>query len=345
MRGIAVLMVLMVHSMELSNINSFPISLKNFVYAGKYGVQLFFVISGFTLFYTLTNHKKDTGNFYLRRFFRIAPAYYLAILFYSWYNQTWGVGELLNFTFLHGFSPSYINSIVPSGWSVGIEMFFYLIVPVLFACIKNLSGAVNFLTISLLFRTASFFIIKLSALSKLAGEGSFVYFWFPNQLPAFAIGFVLYFYLCGDRIPSKNSTVSMMLLVGLSLISVMTELPIFSTHLLVAFAFALLIALFAKNESNPWLENRFFLFVGKVSYSAYLCQYAMIFLLKRLNFFNLVPSSIKGNSYINCSLNYFILITLTLITAYVMFLVIEQPFQKIGHKFVSKLYSVRALNI
>jgi len=41
-------------------------------------VELFFVISGFSLFYVYLermNTKKSIGNFFIRRFFRIAPLY------------------------------------------------------------------------------------------------------------------------------------------------------------------------------------------------------------------------------------------------------------------------------
>ena len=50
---------------------------------GKYGVQLFFIASAFTLF--LSRHRRSevgNKNFFIRRFFRIAPMYYLGIILY-----------------------------------------------------------------------------------------------------------------------------------------------------------------------------------------------------------------------------------------------------------------------
>ncbi|NTE04810.1 acyltransferase [Agrobacterium tumefaciens] len=339
LRGIAVLMVLMVHSTELSKIEKFRPMIKNFVESGIYGVQLFFIISAFTLFYTLNNQQKTNLIFYLRRFFRIAPAYYIAIIFYSWYNNTWGLGELLNFTFLHGFSPRYINSIVPGGWSIGIEMFFYLFVPFLFKNINSLNKALYFLLFTLLFKTAAFYLIKLSVFSSIQADGSFIYFWFPNQLPIFAIGFILHFYLLNDLKSPLQLYKVLMLIIGLVIVSIMTALPIFSNHFIIASAFALGIALLKKSKLDIYLEQKLLLFIGKISYSAYLCQYGLIFLISKIKFYNFIPEHITGSDYLNFAINLIVLTIMTLLTAFLLYICIEKPFQKFGSKIIAKYFS------
>jgi len=121
---------------------------------GQYGVQLFFVISAVTIFMTLEADRAryaSTGQillrFYVKRFFRIAPLYYVAIVGYglmSWYTYTFQADHasilgphdtsdiLLNLLFIHALSDSAINNVVPGGWSIGVEMLFYLIAPLLF---------------------------------------------------------------------------------------------------------------------------------------------------------------------------------------------------------------------
>src|SRR5689334_2851146 len=84
LRGIAVLLVLMVHAGELNTGATLTPVLTNFIESGKYGVQLFFLISAFTIFYTLHKGDKSSRNFLIRRFFRIAPLYYIAVCYYSW---------------------------------------------------------------------------------------------------------------------------------------------------------------------------------------------------------------------------------------------------------------------
>lgn len=334
LRGIAVIMVMMVHSTELSSTSYFPESIRKFISSGVYGVQLFFIISAFTLFYTLSLEKKTNADFYLRRFFRIAPAYYIAILFYSFYNNNWSIGTILNFAFLHGFAPKSINSIVPGGWSIGIEMFFYLMVPFLFKYINTLNKSLMFLSFSLLFKAFCFYLLKLSLFSDIAADGSFIYFWFPNQLPVFAIGFILYFYVEDHSIDLQQIYKSLCFLIGLMLLAIFTENPLFSTHIIAAAVFATLIAMLAKLDYQTWLENRVFLFIGKVSYSAYLCQYGVIFLLRDLlHLTNIFPSN-SSSSYANFIYNFILFAVVTVITAYLSYLIIEKPFQKIGRRLI-----------
>lgn len=344
-RGIAVLMVLTLHSTELSDISGFPAIMSRFITSGKFGVQLFFVVSGFTLFFTLAQENKTKLNFYVRRFFRIAPAYYVAILAYSWYNNNWGVGPLLNFMFLHGFSPKYINSIVPGGWSIGIEMFFYLLVPYLFSYINDLPKAIYFLVFSFIIKTLAYYLLKLPILESLATDGSFIYFWFPNQLPAFAMGFVLFFILYRKTEFSTQLTSSLLIFFGMVLLSIVINFPLFSEHLLVALIFTLIIAVIARSNPIAWLENKLLLFIGRISYSAYLCQYMNIFLIKKIKFYNLIPSTVAGNTYLNFSLNLLILSAFTCIVAYCLFTCIEKPFQKLGMRIIHKHSVISAQSI
>ena len=77
MRGIAILMVLAVHStifFTIYEIKQLPFKMEYIIYSGKYGVVLFFIVSAYTLFRSLDiRHEKGFGNYYIRRFFRIAP--------------------------------------------------------------------------------------------------------------------------------------------------------------------------------------------------------------------------------------------------------------------------------
>jgi len=339
MRGLAVLMVLMVHSTELSDISNFKPMIKHFIESGVFGVQLFFIISAYTLFYTLQHNRKTNINFYLRRFFRIAPAYYAAVVCYSFYHQYWGFGTVTNFLFLHGFSPKYINSIVPGGWSIGIEIFFYLFVPFLFKYITNLPKAIYFLFITIIIKILAYYVINLPLFSAVAADGSFMYFWFPNQLPVFAIGLVLYFYLKETHSDNKKLISAFLTIAALVIFSIMTALPIFENNLIIAAGFAIFLAFLGQNKTYIWLENRLLLFIGKISYSAYLWQYAMIYLIKRIGIYNFFSIDTSGYAYLNFVINYLILFAFTTFTAYLSFLIVEKPGQKIGVKIVERYFS------
>ena len=91
-------------------------------------------------------------SFYLRRFFRIAPLFWIAIVFYLLVTRGRGITNfapdgvgasdvLLTFFFLHSSSVTAYNSVVPGGWSIAVEMQFYLLFPLLIYLFRRRNGA------------------------------------------------------------------------------------------------------------------------------------------------------------------------------------------------------------
>lgn len=87
LRGVAILMIMLRHFYNEEIIrDAYPIIgpiITKLAIAGNYGVELFFVISGFLITNILLDSKNSPGyfrNFYMRRFLRIFPLYY-AVLF------------------------------------------------------------------------------------------------------------------------------------------------------------------------------------------------------------------------------------------------------------------------
>lgn len=83
LRGVAILMIMLRHFYNEEIIKSgYPIIgpiITKLALAGNYGVELFFVISGFLITQILLDSKNSPKyflNFYLRRFLRIFPLYY-----------------------------------------------------------------------------------------------------------------------------------------------------------------------------------------------------------------------------------------------------------------------------
>lgn len=71
--------------------------------------------------------------------------FYLAMIYYLFNSNSFSsvsVKHLLSIiTFTNGWNPQWINSIVPGGWSVAVEMTFYLVVPFIFKAIDNIKKA------------------------------------------------------------------------------------------------------------------------------------------------------------------------------------------------------------
>ena len=85
LRIIAIVLVMVSHSNGLLGINS----LYN-QYLGTFGVELFFVLSGFLITSNLrASEKINLGGFYLRRALRIIPNFYLSIIVF-WLATLYG---------------------------------------------------------------------------------------------------------------------------------------------------------------------------------------------------------------------------------------------------------------
>jgi peptidoglycan/LPS O-acetylase OafA/YrhL len=205
LRGLAVLMVMAVHVSQCTE----PLAeeaLRTLVENGVRGVQLFFILSAFTLFSTsLQRFPFETWprrNFYLRRAFRILPLWWVSIALYSFAISRLGIvfdrtqvdlaDVLLDATFLFGFTTSHMQPLTPGGWSLFIEESFYWVLPLLYTYVTDLRKAAN-LTVWLLL--ASFLWNPLSRVLLHGNpKWSTFYFYFPlSQWFIFGFGFVLYF--------------------------------------------------------------------------------------------------------------------------------------------------------
>jgi peptidoglycan/LPS O-acetylase OafA/YrhL len=121
-------------------------------------VRLFFALSAFVLMYQTapTLGKKNWVQDYLvRRFLRIAPLFYLlllidvAIMRFHLGHTLPSLGTVaLNLLFLFNLSPEHMPSLVMGGWTVGVEMIFYAVLPVIAMLIRRIESALVFLVLS-----------------------------------------------------------------------------------------------------------------------------------------------------------------------------------------------------
>ena len=97
------------------------------------GVNFFFIISGYVIFYSVTN--KTSADFVLSRLKRLYPSYWFGILFTSVVILLWGQQTqmqitlkqvLVNFTMFQSFFG--VNNVDGVYWTLAYELIFYLIV-------------------------------------------------------------------------------------------------------------------------------------------------------------------------------------------------------------------------
>jgi peptidoglycan/LPS O-acetylase OafA/YrhL len=91
-----------------------------------------------------------------------------------------------------------------------------------------------------------------------------------------------------------------------------------------------------KFRPFPWLVNGVTLFLGKISYSLYLSQYAAINILQKTGLFSFFPQKAGPYAYVNTAINLLMLFLITVVLSFILYHTIEFPFQNIGKKFLQK---------
>lgn len=150
-RAVAVIGVMAVHAAQVTGKSIVPISLWEL---GRFGVQLFFLISGATVALTYSkiqnNYSKPIRVFLIRRFFRIVPLFMLMGMYYS-YQKNINIFAVLSPMSL--VNPHTINSIA-GGWSIWNELFFYLLFPVYFKIREKSAKVFVFYCLMIIFSVA-----------------------------------------------------------------------------------------------------------------------------------------------------------------------------------------------
>lgn len=156
LRGIAILGVIAFHLLGyVYTLDALPFEMNlgwrdfgfssldfNFFYPltfGFWGVNLFFVISGFSIhlsFLKQTNFEpnwsqESLGTYFIKRFFRIYPPYLIALVVFVFirhlpFSYTWP-----HFLLINNLSEAHFSGINSSFWSIAHEWQYYLLFPVL----------------------------------------------------------------------------------------------------------------------------------------------------------------------------------------------------------------------
>jgi len=135
LRGIAALMVVLCHyTYSYNELYSKHINFPFTFPEGKYGVQLFFLISGFVIFLTL-NKTRHPLEFVISRLSRLYPAYWASVLLTFTLISIFSLPDssktpsiydaVINLTMLQRWFR--IENIDPVYWTLAVELSFYII--------------------------------------------------------------------------------------------------------------------------------------------------------------------------------------------------------------------------
>jgi peptidoglycan/LPS O-acetylase OafA/YrhL len=342
LRGLAVLMVILSHSAQGLGPGSFKFTgISHFVSAGDRGVQLFFILSAFTLFKTsLIRYKTDklpTLSFYLRRAFRILPFWWLIVIYWSSYNGISPLIMLMSGFFIFGFFrfiPKF--ELVPGGWTLFVEETFYIFLPLIYRFIKTIWGALSLLLGLLVLRQLW---LSVAPLMPILQNNHFIELAPPAQWFAFGIGICLYFIYTNSVFQKKTSQTDFAIMLDFLAIFAIYS---FLGDDIVASSFALAVMFIASINSNSIFGKITRLSIiqkfGIKCYSIYLLQFVVFLQLNPVMHNLFERLGVQASYYEIRLLIYFPIVCAVLyILSSISFAVIEKPCINAGKKLIAKL--------
>jgi peptidoglycan/LPS O-acetylase OafA/YrhL len=244
----------------------------------------------------MRTEKKSVLKFYIRRYFIIAPLYYVGIIIYfvssiitNYYKsgsanpdlQYTIKNVLSNITFTHSFYPPAFNNIVPGGWSIGTEMAFYLIFPLLFFVYERFKNKNAFIVmIPLGVVLSSFLFLHISPYFINLGQTDyFYYFNLINQISVFTLGMSLFFYSGNLKFDKISAILLLILFIVLTIVLAYNEIDDFAIRPFVSGLSFILLFMAFKNM--PFIGGALLRKIGQVSFSIYILHFLFVWNLSR----------------------------------------------------------------
>ena len=269
---------------------------------GFIGVDAFLVISGYLITQILLAKKRDTQgisltlqNFYVNRFKRIVPAYYLMLLLVSLASALLFIeNDFSHFykslrssllfisnqyfgSFGDYFAPSSNEQPLLHTWSLAVEMQFYLLYPlaVLLIPVNRLKQALPLAGLILLIATEIMLNVK--------GDRQQYYHSLYARVPEFLAGAAIALYGLTDRVPEKKNdffwfTGLLLLIVSSVFLDGATPFPGLLSIPPVLGTCLLIVSY--QSSMSKWLAARPLVWLGSLSYSLYLWHWPILALIR-----------------------------------------------------------------
>ena len=310
-RGLAAVWVLAFHGWQFSNgpalvlpVPGFALDLTPLFKCGYFGVDLFFVLSGFLLsmpFHRAALERRpwpSLKQFWIHRCRRVLPAYWLQLLIltaaFAWlglFDRITPRILVAHAALVQNVVPWLVPLLNPVYWSMPIEWDFYVILPLLALLVAHCRwplALLSALAFAFAFRVLCYWSLTDSTLATFIGYGDIQQL--PARLDQFVVGICAAWISASTPLTRRQAAATLLVaLVALVLLVwtaaergdfiARTDVPyLFVHHSLTAIAFGLLVlgAAGSSRIGSLLLANRAMTFLGVVSYSLYLWHYPLL---------------------------------------------------------------------
>ena len=352
LRALAVLFVVLGHGSKLL----FPKINRLTFYVEFDGVAIFFVLSGFLIGGILIKvlEKEDAShktlfNFWVRRWFRTLPNYFLVLL----------VLLILSYLFIDGFAPlagykyflftqnlySPHPAWFPEAWSLSIEEWFYLLIPVI---VFGLVGICKVIANKAILWTSIFILVLMTLIrvyryveipvDKFEDWDAIFRRQVLTRLDSLMFGLIgayIFYYHKQIWVKYKNQ----LFILGIFLFLLMKYLDRYYMEVyglyqcvfsftLASFATLILLPFLSEMRSGKGLLYKSFTYISLISYSMYLLHFSLIqkWIIDNLDFAGLPD-------YVRIATKYLLYWALTILISILMFKYFERPIMKLREKF------------
>ncbi|WP_452225965.1 acyltransferase family protein [Lacinutrix cladophorae] len=314
--------------------NAFPFhldSVKDLFSQSNVSVSYFFILSGFVMIIAYGNKNKiDFRNYIKRRFARIYPVYLLAIILVFLYLIIAGksidfYGLLANLFMVQSWFPGYALSLNTPGWSLAVELFFYLSFPLIFNQFYKKCSLQKTTILVLLFFIISQIILHVLFYSSFyegyPSKGHDFIFYFPlMHLNEFIIGNLAgIFFIKG--IKKRNYDWLIIVILICSVLLLKQNVGIIFHNGMLAFVFVPLILLIASNKGmlTRISNTKSLVFLGEISYGIYILQKPVYLYISSIFYYLKID---------NLALVFYISLIVLIVCAAFSYKYIETPLRK-----------------
>ena len=330
---------------------------------GIYGVELFFVLSGYLiggiLIKTYLNSPdfgyKDLKNFWIRRWFRTLPNYWFVLcctilLYKGMHLEQSGKAKILYFIFLQNLWYPHLLSFFGEAWSLSVEEWFYITLPLVLFVSSKLAKPTNkqkfmlrvfigYLLTFLLIRFVNAFH-PINGHDQDAGIRKVVLFRLDAVMYGVLVAYLQQFHSSLlYKIKNQLLILSILGFKGLHYLISNQTIKIEATTIpglqFISNAFLYLFLPLVFSLSLPYALNTISIrnkilknstkHISKISYSMYLCNYTLLY----LPFFYEMK---KTNNYILC-VYYLVFWVILILLSTFLYNYIELPAMKIRDRF------------